>query len=369
MFTRLSFCIYIDSLINYNLNLFELINKEKIDSVWILIDKSKHVAYFLQNKKVLKSYPIALNEKKFVPEEIYFITFKPYENNVKTTFYRFCPLNYPNINDAREALVKGVINYSKFEKIVKANENKTDYIPQIYPDLQIGIHGDTNHSPDYISVGIYDSTQNRFIINDRTNGSIIFNNKDIKEITDIIEVWKTPIFIRRKVKKDSIDFYFKRTFDPSNFNLTDGEKYLNYALEYLNVKYEWDGRSKKKIDCLGLLFLPYSKLTGKSWLKLSVYPYKLIKSNKLGEIVKNLYGIKKESLDLNELKKGDILFFLLSDTVSTDSFFIFNNKKYQVWHTGIYYGENKVLHAKPNYKVIVEDLQRIYFERIIVVRP
>ncbi len=100
-----------------------------------------------------------------------------------------------------------------------------------------------------------------------------------------------------------------------------------------------------------------------------VYPHELIKSEKLGKIVEKLYGVKRESLDLNEFKKGDILFFLTSDTVSNDKFFEFDNKKYQVWHTGIYYGEGKVLHAKPNDKVIIEDLYKIYFERIIVVRP
>jgi murein L,D-transpeptidase YafK len=59
----------------------------------------------------------------------------------KSNFRRFFGLTYPNIQDARTALIKGIIDKETYERIVEANESHR--IPPQNTPLggQIGIHG------------------------------------------------------------------------------------------------------------------------------------------------------------------------------------------------------------------------------------
>jgi murein L,D-transpeptidase YafK len=59
----------------------------------------------------------------------------------RSNFRRFFGLTYPNIQDARTALIKGIINKATYERIVEANESR-QIPPQNTPlGGQIGIHG------------------------------------------------------------------------------------------------------------------------------------------------------------------------------------------------------------------------------------
>lgn len=59
----------------------------------------------------------------------------------RSNFRRFFGLTYPNIQDARTALIKGIINKATYERIVEANESH-QIPPQNTPlGGQIGIHG------------------------------------------------------------------------------------------------------------------------------------------------------------------------------------------------------------------------------------
>jgi murein L,D-transpeptidase YafK len=59
----------------------------------------------------------------------------------RSNFRRFFGLTYPNIQDARTALIKGIINKATYERIVAANESR-QIPPQNTPlGGQIGIHG------------------------------------------------------------------------------------------------------------------------------------------------------------------------------------------------------------------------------------
>ncbi len=51
----------------------------------------------------------------------------------------------------------------------------------------------------------------------------------------------------------------------NNLGQDNTGRFVKEAEKYLGVEYEWGGRSREKIDCLGLIFLPYSKVTGKDW--------------------------------------------------------------------------------------------------------
>jgi murein L,D-transpeptidase YafK len=59
----------------------------------------------------------------------------------RSSFRRFFGLTYPNVQDARTALIKGLINKATYERIVEANESH-QIPPQNTPlGGQIGIHG------------------------------------------------------------------------------------------------------------------------------------------------------------------------------------------------------------------------------------
>jgi murein L,D-transpeptidase YafK len=59
----------------------------------------------------------------------------------RSNFRRFFGLTYPNIQDARTALIKGIISKATYERIVEANESH-QIPPQNTPlGGQIGIHG------------------------------------------------------------------------------------------------------------------------------------------------------------------------------------------------------------------------------------
>jgi murein L,D-transpeptidase YafK len=59
----------------------------------------------------------------------------------RSSFRRFFGLTYPNAQDARAALIKGIISKDTYERIVEANES--NQIPPQNTPLggQIGIHG------------------------------------------------------------------------------------------------------------------------------------------------------------------------------------------------------------------------------------
>ncbi|MHA1279241.1 MAG: C40 family peptidase [Candidatus Helarchaeota archaeon] len=152
-----------------------------------------------------------------------------------------------------------------------------------------------------------------------------------------------------------------------------GENFFEAAKKYIGVPFIWGGRSRKKLDCMGLLFLAYSDVTGKPWRNLSVLPSELVKSGNLGKPVPGLDGVLSDSLKNIKLKKGDILYFLSSEKVyETDIPLVrIDSIPYWVWHMGIYAGgEEKpmILHACPSDRVKIEPLENIYFDAIFVTR-
>ncbi len=155
-----------------------------------------------------------------------------------------------------------------------------------------------------------------------------------------------------------------------------GERFFKAAEKYLGVPFVWGGRSKEKLDCMGLLFLAYQDVTGKDWRQLSVYPSALVKSGKLGRPVNGLDGVLKKSLKGAKLKKGDVIYFLVKERVyDTDIPLVYiDSIPYWVWHMGIFAGFDSsgsplCLNARPGDKVVIEPLNEIYFDAIFVTRP
>ena len=52
------------------------------------------------------------------------------------------------------------------------------------------------------------------------------------------------------------------SFNSLIYSQTLGEKLLEVAKEYLSVPFVFGGRSKRGIDCMGVIFLAYSKGNG-----------------------------------------------------------------------------------------------------------
>lgn len=140
------------------------------------------------------------------------------------------------------------------------------------------------------------------------------------------------------------------SFIPDVDTASIGYKLFNAAKKYLGVPYAWGGRSKKKLDCMGLIFLAYSNVTGKDWKKLSVYPSRLVKSGKLGHPVEGLDGIIADNIQnlTNRMRVGDIVYLLTPfKIIEDDSLAAIDSTGYWPWHMGIYAGHSNILHANP----------------------
>jgi len=211
--------VRISDLTNYDRDLVEVLDTTGLGSVWLLISKKDHITYLNQGDSIIKAYPIVMsdsfmNDKKQqgdlgVPEGVYYITSKPYKDNIATTFYRFCPLNYPNEQDAEHGLRTGIIDSNQYRRILSANRRRANRTPPTPLGSAIGIHGSPDHSDTATAVGDYIDSLKLFIIWDWTLGCIGFNNYDFKEFIDLIKPWQTPIFIKKETFKDSISEYRK----------------------------------------------------------------------------------------------------------------------------------------------------------------
>lgn len=102
-----------------------------LDKPEILIKKSKRILDLYDGEKIIASFPIGLGfspegakEKEGdgkTPEGVYYICAR----NGESRFYKSLGISYPNIDDARKALLKNLIDKKTYEKIEEAiNGNK-----------------------------------------------------------------------------------------------------------------------------------------------------------------------------------------------------------------------------------------------------
>lgn len=147
------------------------------------------------------------------------------------------------------------------------------------------------------------------------------------------------------------------------------KEFVENAREYIGTTYSWGGRLTKKnpgLDCLGLLFIPYSETFGTKWYDFSVYPSQIVEKNQLGKPVKGLDGILSEDVQISNLQEGDIIYLLSKTKIQDKPLAKINGIEYWPWHTGIYSNkkENLFLEASPFSKVIERDFSEVLKENI-----
>jgi cell wall-associated NlpC family hydrolase len=142
------------------------------------------------------------------------------------------------------------------------------------------------------------------------------------------------------------------------------------AKKYVGVQYNWEGRltnSHPGLDCLGLLFVALEKKYEIPWKTWSVKPSELINQlDKKHDKRTILLTDTDEKGLVKSLKPGDMLFFLRPVILSGDTPVAKNSKgkDFFVWHTALYEGDGKMVHASPfpdskgeeTYKVIEENV-------------
>jgi len=156
------------------------------------------------------------------------------------------------------------------------------------------------------------------------------------------------------------------------------------ARKSLDVPFRWEGRGTKRLpglDCLGLLFKSLEATTGLSWKKWSVAPSRLIEQLEGRQFT--IYLKKNRDLAIKRrMNSGDIVFLMWADmptwdkpTGKVEKIELDGSRRMApmwIWHTGIYSGNGKFIHASPySGGVVEEDLldfsNGLNFDAILVV--
>ncbi|MEL6345170.1 MAG: NlpC/P60 family protein [Myxococcota bacterium] len=153
----------------------------------------------------------------------------------------------------------------------------------------------------------------------------------------------------------------------------DNTPALQAAQPWMGTPYQWGGRgtaSHPGMDCLGILFRAYGAVDGVPWTAYAVNPSELVASGRLGQPVPGLSGIERGRINLEDLKPGDVLYFLIEGHEIPDApLHVEGDARFWPWHTGMYVRDGTVLHAAPGDVVTVQPLDEIPFDRLLVTRP
>lgn len=107
---------------------------------------------------------------------------------------------------------------------------------------------------------------------------------------------------------------------------------------WLGTPYKYGGQTKKGTDCSGLVVEIYRKIYGK----------KLYRSSY------EIYEKNCEHIDKDELREGDLVFFITS------------KKGKRINHIGLYLKNNKFVHSTTKRGVIITDLSENYYKKRFV---
>ena len=154
---------------------------------------------------------------------------------------------------------------------------------------------------------------------------------------------------------------------------TPGPRALEAGRALIGEPYAWGGRNEPSnpgVDCLGLLFLAWGSVSDTPWRSYPVDPSKIVASGRLGAPVPGLDGVLRADVDLALLQPGDVLYLLVADYEIPDApLWRHEGHDYWPWHTAMYAGEGRALHAQPGGRVRHQDLDGIAWDALYVTRP
>jgi hypothetical protein len=140
---------------------------------------------------------------------------------------------------------------------------------------------------------------------------------------------------------------------------TQGDRTVTAARELLGQPYRFGGRLTGPgagVDCQGLLFYAAERIGRCGWRSFSVMPTRSIPSGELGRSVVGLAPVATADLDPAKLLPGDVLWLLSPiENPAEPSLTKLGDEPVWVWHTGLYAGGGRLLHADPFGGRVVEE--------------
>ncbi len=182
-----------------------------------------------------------------------------------------------------------------------------------------------------LNTHLLSASQNNMFIISNSDGTVVkgkqIEHKKNRYFNDLITEQNRLLQQLKaiKAKKSGYHFYNK-------------ESIVNNAKQYLGGKYVWGGTKPEGFDCSGYVKYLYEK-------EGVALPRTAYEQSKVGEYVSR-----------DELKKGDLLFFL------TDK-----RRKIPITHVGMYIGDDKFIHAASRKKgIIISSLSKSKYGKIYV---
>jgi cell wall-associated NlpC family hydrolase len=181
-----------------------------------------------------------------------------------------------------------------------------------------------------IGITLFGFSENMFIITNQ-DGTVVKDKKikhtQNKFFDDLIAEQKALLKQLKEIKS-------RKNTHP----LYNKEQIVKNAKNYLGGKYVWGGTQPKGFDCSGYVKYLYEK-------EGIALPRTAYEQSKVGKYVSR-----------NELKKGDLLFFL------TDK-----KRHLPITHVGMYIGNDKFIHAASRKKgIIISSLSKSKYGKLYV---
>ncbi|MES2644648.1 MAG: hypothetical protein V4850_34490 [Myxococcota bacterium] len=165
---------------------------------------------------------------------------------------------------------------------------------------------------------------------------------------------------------------------PSTFSGEYPAPLITAARKYRGRPYKWAGRAES-LDCMGLVFLAWTDVTGQDWESLSVNPTELVAARSLGAPVPGLDGVLTEQIDWSLFRSGDVVFFLSRiPNPAEPALVTLDGEPHWVRHMALYEGDllRRFIAGEHTKGKVSElplpgylDVWRVMYQGIFVVRP
>lgn len=157
----------------------------ELEDVYLVIDRSKYTITLYSGDTEVKTYKASFGKnrgriKRSKDDHITPIgDYQVCDIKQHDIFYKIIKLNYPNRIDASESLRRGYISERDFNRIIVALESGDCPDSTTVLGADIGIHG----------LGKYDIVfRNLPFVFNWTNGSVAVSNRNIDELSSVVEI-------------------------------------------------------------------------------------------------------------------------------------------------------------------------------------